>query len=216
MKLVWRGAILLLCTVVVACSGMMEERPLSGAPRLSGDNDVQVASDALLRLLPARDVLHDVTLTQRVDASYARAASSANDKAQQTHGFIVQIEAAGNDMRMVGLTPLGVQMFALVQQGTAVDIEVPAYVSLPFDPRFMLADMQLALAPLAVLGTRLSGATLQQTADGSTRSLIASDGSERMRIRYRGAFCTMGSELDIEHLERHYRIHITTLSCDVP
>lgn len=207
----------LLCLLVLlpACVHKPVIDATSAKPQAAAAQAVSVAADVTMTLLPSHAVLRNVAVTQRIDAVYAPAESALQDKTPRSHSFIVQLEAAGDDMRMVGLTPLGVQMFALVQHGTTIDVDVPTYVSLPFDPRFMLADMQLALAPLSALAEQLSGATLQQAADGSTRSLIASDGGERMRIRYRGTFCRVGGELDIEHLERRYRIHITTLSCDV-
>jgi hypothetical protein len=169
---------------------------------------IRVASDVALTLLPAKDVLRDVTLTQRIDASYSKAGQSA-----QTRSFVVQIEAGANDMRMVGLTPMGVQLFAVTLNGTELAVDVPPYLSLPFDPRFMLADMQLALADIGSLNLHLFGAQMRTTSDEHRRELVAGN-DVRMRIDYRGTACAEGSQTHIEHIERHYRIHITTLSCD--
>lgn len=202
-RLATPARMLLLSILAVACA---TNAPPGDAPL---QPSVAIASDATLQLLPAGSVLRNLTLTQRIDASY----SHPDDKQSMPRSFIVQIESAADEMRMVGLTPMGVQIFALTQRGAALDIEVPAFVSLPFDPRYMLADMQLALAPMAELNARLAGAQLQQAHDGG-RVLVASDGTPRMRIDYDGTECASGGELHLQHLQRGYRIHITTIACD--
>jgi hypothetical protein len=200
------------CMLLASCASTQHD----GEPARAENDTVLVATGVTLSLLPAASVLHDVTLTQRIDADYAPVA--VHDGAQtaataQSHSFIVQIEAGANEMRMVGLTPMGVQLFAVTLRGTELVVDVPAYLSLPFDPRYMLADMQLALADLTSLNAQLRGAQLRAYADGHQRELITSDGV-RMRITYRGGSCDKDSEMQVEHLERHYQIRITTLSCD--
>jgi hypothetical protein len=208
-KSVWRAFLLLaLCALTSACAWLEHGQIIGGTESPANAKSIAVASTVTLALLPAADVLHDVTLTQRIDASYSKAGEPA-----QTRSFVVQIEADANDMRMVGLTPMGVQLFAVTLNGAELAVDVPPYLSLPFDPRFMLADMQLALADVASLNSHLVGAQMRVTSDGQRRELVAGD-DVRMRIDYRGKSCTEGSETHIEHIERHYQIHITTLSCD--
>jgi len=181
------------------------------------DGRVAVANGVEFALLPVAQVLRTVVITQRIDASYHGATPNNGATAKNAgsdHSFIVQIEAGADDMQMVGLTPLGVQIFALSQRGAELAVDVPPYVSLPFDPRYMLADMQLSHADVALINSRLTGAQLHATKDGRTRELVAADGRQLMRIDYRGDFCADGSEIHLVHVERNYEIRITTLSCE--
>lgn len=205
---------LLLPLLLLGCAGI-EKR----GDAVKSDDHIAVASGVELRLLPAADVLKNVVIMQRIDASYqpTKALITQNQSpppSTDQRSFIVQIEAGADVLQMVGLTPMAVQMFALSQQGTQLDVDVPPYVSLPFDPRYMLADMQLSLADITKLNAQLAGAQLRAAADGSWRELVTADGKILVRIDYRGAFCSEGSEVRLAHGERHYEIRITTLSCE--
>jgi hypothetical protein len=191
----------LLLALLAACSGTGSRPP--------ADDAVMVAAGVEMQLLAAGSVISNALITQRIDASYRQPQGAVDSRS-----FIVQIEAGADDMRMVGLTPMGVQIFALSQHGTALAADVPAYVSLPFDPRYMLADMQLSLADITAVNARLAGATLHVAADGSHRELVTSDGRRVMRIDYRGALCDEGAQIRVIHHERHYEIAITTVSCE--
>jgi hypothetical protein len=140
-----RRLLLLLQAVVVACSTAPR-----GPPRFDeGDYP---------GLLRPPDVLAvDVLWQQRVTATW---------KPDGRRGFDAALQKRGEELTLIGLSPMGTPGFVVVLRGQAISLRNETDRELPFPPRFMLLDVQRVSFPwLAADGAVRADGTYEGVVD---------------------------------------------------
>lgn len=153
-----------------------------------------------LSLAPA-SLGRDLELSQRV----------TGDHGGKTYRARYEVELTGNRLVVVGLSPIGITLFTIVQQGSDITVDSALSKVLSIDPRYTLFDLYLTYWPPSVLAPALDkiGMTLDLTAKGKTRTVRDRDGRRVATITY--AESSRGA-IEIEHFDRPYRIRIFPLT----
>jgi hypothetical protein len=123
-----------------------------------------------------------------------------------------EVEITPKRLAIVGVSPLGVTLFTIVQEDGDTAIETPHEDNFPFDPRYILFDIYLTYwpknalkAPLASLDMRLD-----EDAQGAMRWLSSAVGDRIAEITYPRAN-EKKDEIIIQHFDRPYTLRIVTL-----
>lgn len=71
-------------------------------------------------------------------------------RGEAEHALQTALQVRGDTLTLIGLTPLGTRAFVLTQRGRDVSFtsSLPPDQQLPFEPRFVLHDVQRALLPV--------------------------------------------------------------------
>lgn len=80
----------------------------------------------------------DVMLRQYVSAEWGDG---------EQRGFDAAFQKSGDQLVVLGLSPMGSVGFAITQRGAAVELRDTAHAELPLPPRFILLDAQRAFYP---------------------------------------------------------------------
>jgi hypothetical protein len=125
----------------------------------------------------------------------------------ETHRFDAVLQKQGDTLLLLCLTPLQSVAFQLRQTGTEVWFENRTGHEMPFDPRYILQDIQRAFFPQ----TDRDGEAVEEEHDGGTlrrRTFRRTSGDPpgTIEVRYDGPVVTLmngwfGYELRIERIQ---------------
>lgn len=162
------------------------------------DDQVRLAHAADYILLPSAVFNDTRVMTQRVTLAYQG----------RQHIFLAQIELTPQGLVLVAMSELGQTLFSLQYTHNELHAETAGFVPQMFEPKYLLADLQLIYWPLSAWQQQMIGAPL---------SIFDEDSAEgRRRLIKRGAEIVIDikyNDRDIiyHHLERAYRIHAEIL-----
>lgn len=130
----------------------------------------------------------------------------------QTYNMRFELDIGPSRLAIVGLSPLGVTLFTIVQDEDGLSVETPVQGPIVFDPRHMLFDLYATYWPRQALQPALSriGMRLDEAADGSTRRIEGLDGNLIAEIQYLPKPTKTG-KIEIQHFDFPYRLSIETL-----
>ena len=168
-------------------------------------NQVNIAHNVKFSLLPPESFKQSLSVLQSIEVQYER----------KTRQMLAQLEITPNKMTFVGLSPMGNRMFTILWTGQNFSDEyllenIKDEWPFPFEPKRILADVQLALWPN--IPTQ-NGIKIRETAlPKMSREILSSEMNESpiMRITYETRPFWQGL-IVIEHLERNYQLSIETL-----
>jgi phospho-N-acetylmuramoyl-pentapeptide-transferase len=134
------------------------------------------------------------------------------DHAGQEYKMRFELDITSSRLAIVGLSPLGLTLFTIVQEKGGISVEIPAKGQTVFDPRHMLFDLYLTYWPSKALQPALSRIRmrLDQTAEGTVRRIRGLDGNLIAEIKYLAKHMKTG-EIIIQHFDFPYRLRIKTL-----
>ena len=166
---------------------------------------VNIARNLKFSLLPPESFGQSLSVLQSLEMQY-------KGKTQQ---LLAQLEITPKKMTFVGLSPMGNRLFTVLWTGQNFSDEhllnnIKDEWPVPFEPKRILADVQLALWPNIPTQT---GIKIRETAlPNMSREILRSDLKEYpiMRITYETRPFWQGL-IVIEHLERNYQLSIETL-----
>jgi len=166
---------------------------------------LNIAQNVKFSLLPPESFKQSLSVLQSLEVQYER----------ETRHMLAQLEITPNKMTFVGLSPMGNRMFTILWTGQNFSDEyllknIKDEWPFPFEPKRILADVQLALWPN--IPTQ-NGIKIRETAlPKMSREILRSDLNEYpiMRITYETHPFWQGL-IVIEHLERNYQLSIETL-----
>jgi len=135
-----------------------------------------------------------------------------NTYGPEKHSLRVETEFAPGRMVMVGVSHLGAPLFELVLENGTLQSRTLGATTLPFDPRFILSDVQLAYWPFDKVraALRKGGYELRQSDDRTERLIY--DPYEKLIVRI--LFTQQGdggADLRIQHFDLPYELQIETL-----
>ena len=166
---------------------------------------VNIAHNVKFLLLPPESFKQSLSVLQSLEVQYER----------ETQKMLAQLEITPKKMTFVGLSPMGNRLFTMLWTGQNFSDEyllknIKDEWPFPFEPKRILADVQLALWPN--IPTQ-NGIKIRETAlPNMSREILRSDLNEYpiMRITYETRPFWQGL-IVIEHLERNYQLSIETL-----
>ena len=166
---------------------------------------VNIARNLKFSLLPPESFGQSLSVLQSLELQY-------KGKTQQ---LLAQLEITPKKMTFVGLSQMGNRLFTVLWTGQNFSDEhllknIKDEWPFPFEPKRILADVQLALWPN--IPTQ-NGIKIRETAlPNMSREILRSDLKEYpiMRITYETRPFWQGL-IVIEHLERNYQLSIETL-----
>lgn len=147
-----------------------------------------------------------VMLRQRVTAIWP----------QGTRGFDAALQRRGDELLLIGLAPFGPPGFVIRHGPAGVDVTNNTGEALPFDPKFMLADVQKAFYPwpeppgAEALGFRIS----TREADGrlAERVFTPIDGGPPIEVEYgEEAIDGYPRAVELRNARFGYRLRIETI-----
>jgi hypothetical protein len=152
-------ALLLMTMVLLAAAACSAVR--RGPPRFDED-------DYPGTIRPAASLPVDVLWQQRVTASWGERGRRAFDAALQKRG---------DELVLVGLSPMGSPGFVVRLDGLEISVHNPAGEELPFPPRFLLLDVQRTFYPwLAQGATEREDGTYEGVVGGERVVEVVRDG----------------------------------------
>jgi hypothetical protein len=161
---------------------------------------------------PARPLLSEPLAPDSLGYSLSLSQVVASQYDGQTQSLRVEVEVSPEKLVMVGVSHLGVPLFSLELDGSGLRTQSHAGEQLPFDPRYILSDFQLAHWPfelvardLARRGFRLARGLRPggRYVYDSARELVAS--IEDLRDGKKAGFMV------IQHYDLPYKLLIETL-----
>lgn len=183
---VW--AILLLLTVT-ACAG-------------SAPQGMKAPSSPHFLSLDPSSLGRSLSLSQLITGEY-------EDKIYKMRN---EVEITPTRLAIVGLSPLGISLFTLVQERDKVTVETVSKEKMAFDPRYILFDFYLTYWPTAVLQKALASEqlVLDESTDKKTRRIRDLHENLVVEITYPST-STLENDIIIEHFDLPYRLRIKTL-----
>ena len=166
---------------------------------------VQTADSTILRpyvTLSPGSLGHNLSLTQIVTADYDG----------QNYSMRFEVEVGPTRLVTVGLSHMGIPLFSLEQDGNGLHLETFGNEQMPFDPRHILSDFQLAHWPAATLAQTLAERHLRLEDDAvrSTRRLFSEKGDLLVEITYLVRTPSLAETL-IQHFDHPYSLRIKTI-----
>jgi hypothetical protein len=166
---------------------------------------VEIAQGITLTLMSPAALGISQVLTQSVTIKHAG----------EEHNTLAQIEIDNHSLVLVGMTPLGNQLFSIEYRKNNWYYEVNPILSARIKPKYLLADFQLSYWPIELLQQHLSGGTIQleKTLGAANKRAIYRDSKKIIDIRYEKSGLWKG-QVDFRHLERDYSVSAKTLSVE--
>lgn len=130
----------------------------------------------------------------------------------QKRSFRIEVEVTPTHLTMVALTPFGVPLFSLMQSSEQIKVDTFSREPLPFDPRYILSDFQLAHWPVPILKPKLIsvGLYLKEENWGRLRKLLGKRNKVLAEIHF-VRHTRDRVDIVIEHFDFPYRLQIETL-----
>jgi hypothetical protein len=152
--------------------------------------------------LPLGSLGHDLSLSQVV----------TSEDNGESRSLRVEVEVSAQRLVMVGLTHMGVPLFTLALDSQGLSTTTLNAEVLPFDPRHILSDFQLAHWPREILARDLArrGYQLRGDGKGATRSVHGAKGELLATVEYPQPGDSE-ADLVIQHYDLPYRLLIHTI-----
>lgn len=130
----------------------------------------------------------------------------------RTYRMRYEVEITPRRLAIVGVSPLGVTLFTIVQEGGETQIETPTEDNFSFDPRYILFDIYLTYWPGKVLKAPLASLDMRfdDDAQASKRRLYSVAGDRIAEITFPKENDKKGETI-IQHFDRPYTLRIVTL-----
>lgn len=130
----------------------------------------------------------------------------------RTYRAQYEVEIVGDRLTIVGLSPLGITLFTLIQTGDSVTIDSRLKELLGFDPRYTLFDLYLSYWPPDVLARALkrNGLTLDVDTEKSSRTVRDAEGNTVASVTY-PPDPKHGGTTVIAHVNPPYRLRVSPL-----
>jgi hypothetical protein len=129
---------------------------------------------------------------------------------QRTLELLMQLEIDQHRIAIVGMTPMGNRLFALIYQNGKLSYEPEAQFNSALRPEYLLADLQLCLWPTQVLQQHLSGSNMKLVESQPKMRDIQRHNQTIIRIQYTKTLPQVET-ITFQHLERAYRFELHTL-----
>jgi hypothetical protein len=120
---------------------------------------------------------------------------------------LVQLEISPEWVTLVGFTTMGVRTFTVRWSGEELFSESSDGNDMPFDPKYIMADLQLALWPKNFIKDTLQ---IQETLGAASSREVMRAGVPVVRISYETTPAWRG-HIKLQNLERDYRLEIHPL-----
>ena len=124
------------------------------------------------RLQPPAALGIEVVWQQRVTASWGEG---------EQRGFEAALQRQGDELKVIGISPLGQVGFVLIQRPDGVTFENRTDMQLPFPPRFVLLDVQRTFFPWLPADPALRDGERSAVVDGELVTERYRDGRLRER-----------------------------------
>lgn len=173
---------------------------LAGCAQLAPEQDD--GSRLLQAILPPESLGRQLALSQEVVGEFQ----------DQTQSLRVEVEITPKRLAMVGLTHMGVPVFSLEQDADGIEVEALGAATLPFNPKHILSDFQIAFWPATVLEGKLQslGLGFQEVATGDSRKVLGESGEVLVQVTYLDRASSTG-DIIINHFDHPYRLYIKTI-----
>lgn len=165
---------------------------LSACSSLRGDHSLLISAGTEMNLIEPSRLGREISSTHEVKVLH--------DEKEST--FIGRLEVDAQKILLVGLAPTYTRLFTLKFERGEASFESTVTMPLPFDPRHILADIQLALWPLSPLKEQVD------VREENGRVILNDEGTPVIRITY--PYATR-DEFEFVHLERGYSIRVRNL-----
>lgn len=186
-----RPAIFLLCVLFMTACTVIEPPP----PKAT-------ESRYFLSLTP-KSLGRNLSLSQLVMGEFGG----------NTYRARYEVEIIDDRLTIVGLSPIGITLFTLIQSGESVTMDSGLKEAAGFDPRYTLFDLFLSYWPVDVLERALKQ-------NGLTLDVDARNGSRTVLDRIGGTVATVTYPRDrnpaevtvITHTDPPYRLRVSPLN----
>ena len=158
---------------------------------------VRIADRLDFKLRPPETFGQTLSVLQRIEAQHG----------ERIFETLVQLEINPEQVILVGFTSVGVRTFTVRWSGTELITEALAGVDMPFGPKYILADLQIALWPEIPAADALQ---IRETQEPPYVREVLRAGVPVVRVRYETMPVWQG-RIDYHHLERGYRLSIHPL-----
>lgn len=124
-----------------------------------------------------------------------------------------EVEIVDDRLTIVGLSPIGITLFTLVQRGGTVTLDSRLKEAAGFDPRYTLFDLYLSYWPTDVLDRALkqNGLMLDVNARDGSRIVLDANGKTVATVTYPPAGDPRGATV-IAHVDPPYRLRVLPLT----
>lgn len=158
------------------------------------------AGEPRLLLLSPASLGRSLSLSQLVTGTF-------NGRTQRMR---FEVDVTPDRLAVVALSPLGLTLFTLLQEGDNSVIVTQGPQKTGFDPRHILFDLHLTYWPRDALEAALvrHSMIVADSKEGTSRSVRHSDGRPIAEITY-GAKGKRTRHIDIRHFDTPYRLRIT-------
>ncbi|MFT5489408.1 MAG: hypothetical protein ACI9JL_001228 [Paracoccaceae bacterium] len=186
-----RTATFLICVLFVTACAVSEPPP------------PKAAENRYFLALTPKSLGRNLSLSQLVTGEFGG----------NTYRARYEVEIIGDRLTIVGLSPIGLTLFTLIQSGDAVTMDSRLKEAAGFDPRYTLFDLYLSYWPAEVLERALeqNGLTLDVDARNSSRTVLDADGRTVATVTYPPGRNPGGATV-IAHVEPPYRLRILPLN----
>ena len=158
---------------------------------------VRIADRLDFELRPPETFGQTLSVLQRIKAQHG----------DRTFETLVQLEINPEWVTLVGFTPMGIRTFTVRWSGDELISEPLADADMPFGPKCILADLQMALWPeIPAVGAL----QIRETQEPPYLREVLRAGVAVVRVRYETMPAWQG-RIDYHHLERDYRLSIHPL-----
>lgn len=100
-------------------------------------------------------------------------------RGESTESFEAAVQVHGGKLVLVAMTPMGIKLFTVVQQGQAVQATTSAGLQLPFSPEHVLVDVHRAYFAAIPSAPRADGVHALRVADETLEETWAAGRLER-------------------------------------
>ena len=158
---------------------------------------IQIAKNLNFKLLPPESFGQKISVLQNVDLYYRN----------RIYKTLVQLEISRKWVSLVGFTSMGIRTFTIRWSGKDLLSESHLGNKIPFNPKHIFADLQLALWPKISIKTHLQ---IRETSKPVPSREVLRNGVPVLRIVYETKPAWRG-KIEIQHFERDYRLQISPL-----
>jgi hypothetical protein len=129
-----------------------------------------------------------------------------------TYQMRYEIDIQPERLGVVGLSPLGITLFTIIQERGVITSKVFVPGGIPIDPDYLILDLHLIYWPSIPLQEALEsiGMRLDETADRSMRRIRDIHGNVLIEILYKSAHSRF-DEINVAHFDHGYRLSIRAI-----
>ena len=184
------------CLVLLVVTGCALLEPVPQKPPENADK-----SSYFIGLTP-QSLGRNLSLSQLITGQYDG----------KTYRVRYEVEIIGDRLTIVGLSPLGITLFTLIQQGNTVKVDTRVKELAGFDPRYTLFDIYLTYWPIDTLRSALkpNGMTLEEFAPDRSRKLRDAAGKTVATVKFPSGTDSRAVTV-IEHFDIPYCLRITPI-----